>query len=140
MDADLQDPPEAVPLLLNALSRGGVSGVFAGRRGRYESAGRRLTGSVHRRLMAAVTGLPSDAGAFLVLDRALRDGVLAAVLQDGAPSIVGAAAMTGLPLRSVPVLRAERPIGTSAWTSSARLRQGFNTLRWVLRRRLATLR
>ena len=37
LDADLQDPPEAVPLLLDRLARGDVDAVFAGRRGAYES-------------------------------------------------------------------------------------------------------
>src|SRR3954468_18955159 len=52
MDADLQDPPEAVPLLLERLARGDVAAVFAGRCGRYESGPRRLTGGLHRRLAA----------------------------------------------------------------------------------------
>ncbi len=63
LDADLQDPPEAVPLLLDRLDRGDVEAVFAGRRGAYESIGRRLTGALHRRVAARLTGLPTDAGA-----------------------------------------------------------------------------
>ena len=67
LDADLQDPPEAVPLLLDRLARGDVEAVFAGRRGAYESLGRRLTGTLHRRVAARLTGLPADAGAFLAM-------------------------------------------------------------------------
>ena len=37
MDADLQDPPEAIPELLGAARERGIDVVFAGRRGRYES-------------------------------------------------------------------------------------------------------
>jgi glycosyltransferase involved in cell wall biosynthesis len=39
LDADLQDPPEAVPTLLATATAGGMAAVFAGRRGHYESRG-----------------------------------------------------------------------------------------------------
>jgi glycosyltransferase involved in cell wall biosynthesis len=42
MDADLQDPPEALPELLRA-GEAGFSAVFAGRCGEYESRFRLLT-------------------------------------------------------------------------------------------------
>src|SRR5215212_11950435 len=73
LDADLQDPPEAVPVLLDRLARGDVGAVFAGRRGRYESLPRRVTGRLHRRVATRLTGLPPDAGAFLAMRRAVRD-------------------------------------------------------------------
>jgi hypothetical protein len=130
MDADLQDPPEAVPALVERLSAGDVAGVFAGRRGAYESPGRRLTGSVHRRLLAALTGLPPDAGAFFAMDARLRLAVLTAMTQRRAPSVVAAAGASELPLVAVPVARASRREGTSSWTSRARLRQSLRTLAW----------
>ena len=61
MDADLQDPPEALPALL-ARARDGYDAVFAGRRGHYESRGRLLTSRVFKWLLHAATGLPADAG------------------------------------------------------------------------------
>jgi hypothetical protein len=135
MDADLQDPPEAVPALLDRLAVGDVAGVFAGRRGAYETLGRRLTGTLHRRVLAALTGLPPDAGAFLAMDARLRDGVLAAVTRAGAPSVVVAAATTRWALTSVPVERATRSEGTSSWSHRTRLRQATRTLAWAGRRR-----
>jgi glycosyltransferase involved in cell wall biosynthesis len=131
MDADLQDPPEAVPLLLDRLAAGDVDAVFAGRRGRYTSPLRRLTGSLHRRVAARLTGLPPDAGAFLAMGPAVREAVLAA----RAPSVVLAVGLAGRPLTSVPVAREPRPSGRSAWTARARLAQSFRSLRWALRRR-----
>jgi glycosyltransferase involved in cell wall biosynthesis len=131
MDADLQDPPEAVPLLLDRLAAGDVAAVFAGRRGRYTSPLRRLTGSLHRRVAARLTGLPPDAGAFLAMGPAVREAVLAA----RAPSVVLAVGLAGRPLTSVPVAREPRPSGRSAWTARARLAQSFRSLRWALRRR-----
>ncbi|RBY90859.1 glycosyl transferase family 2 [Blastococcus sp. TF02A-26] len=131
MDADLQDPPEAVPLLLDRLASGDVGAVFAGRRGRYTSPLRRLTGGLHRRVAARLTGLPPDAGAFLAMGPAVR----AAVLAEQAPSIVLAVGLAGHPVASVPVARDARPSGRSAWTARARLAQSVRSLRWALRRR-----
>jgi polyisoprenyl-phosphate glycosyltransferase len=131
LDADLQDPPEAVPLLLDRLAAGDVEAVFAGRRGAYESRLRRATGALHRRLAARLTGLPPDAGAFLALGPAVRAVVLAAA----APSVVLAVGVARRPVTSVPVVRDVRPEGRSAWTARARLRQSVRSLWWALRRR-----
>ncbi|MGY1681870.1 glycosyltransferase [Geodermatophilus sp. SYSU D01176] len=132
MDADLQDPPEAVPRLLDRLARGDVAAVFAGRRGAYESWLRRSTGGVHRRVAALLTGLPPDAGAFLALCPAVRSAVLAA---PDAPSVVLAVGLARQPVTSVPVARDVRPEGRSAWTARARLGQSVRALTWALRER-----
>jgi glycosyltransferase involved in cell wall biosynthesis len=134
LDADLQDPPEAVPHLLDRLARGDVGTVFAGRRGCYESRARRLTGTLHRRLAARLTGLPPDAGAFLAMGPGVRQAVLAAV-GAGAPSVVLAVARAGEPATSLPVVRDVRPEGRSGWTGRARLRQSARSLAWAVRRR-----
>lgn len=131
MDADLQDPPEAVPVLLDRLRAGDVHAVFAGRRGAYESRGRRWTGGLHRRAVRMLTGLPADAGAFLALDAPTRD----AVLDAGAPSVVVAIGAARLPVASVPVARDVRPEGRSAWSSRARLAQSLRSLAWAAVRR-----
>ena len=130
LDADLQDPPEAVPLLLDRLAQADVGAVFAGRRGAYESAGRQLTGRVHRAAMARITGLPPDAGAFVAMDGATRRALLAA----SPPGIVAGVGAAGIRCASVPVVRAARPSG-SAWTSTARLRQSAQSLVWAWRAR-----
>jgi polyisoprenyl-phosphate glycosyltransferase len=127
MDADLQDPPEAVPLLLGRLATGDVEAVFAGRRGAYESRLRRVTGGLHRRVAARLTGLPPDAGAFL----ALRPAVRAVVLAADAPSVVLAVGVARRPVTSVPVVRDVRPEGRSAWTARARLGQSVRSLWWA---------
>ncbi len=131
LDADLQDPPEAVPALLDRLAAGDVAAVFAGRRGTYEGPLRLLTGRAHRALLARLTGLPPDAGAFLALDARARQ----AVLDAQAPSLVAAIGAARLPVTSVPVRRDAREQGTSSWTARARLRQSVRTLAWAARRR-----
>ena len=50
MDADLQDPPEAIPDLL-ARGRHGLDTVFAGRRGHYESTGRLMMSHLFKHLL-----------------------------------------------------------------------------------------
>ncbi|MFP5220075.1 MAG: glycosyltransferase [Actinomycetes bacterium] len=131
LDADLQDPPEAVPALLDRLAAGDVDAVFAGRRGSYESGARLVTGRLHRAALRRLTGLPPDAGAFLAMGPVARGAVLAA----SAPSLVAAIGVARLPVTSVPVERAERLDGTSSWTPTARLRQSARTLRWAWRAR-----
>ena len=132
LDADLQDPPEAVPLLLDRLAVGDVDAVFAGRRGAYEDPARRAGGRLHRAVLAALTGLPADAGAFVALGPPAR----AAVLRLGPPSVVAAIGVAGVPVASLPVERAPRPSGRSAWTAGARLRQSTRTLAWAARSRV----
>lgn len=131
LDADLQDPPEAVPLLLDRLAVGDVAAVFGGRRGAYEGRLRLLTGRAHRAVLSRLTGLPPDAGAFLALDARAR----ASVLGLEGPSLVAAIGAARLPTASVPVARDARSSGTSAWTTRARLRQSARTLAWTMRQR-----
>jgi polyisoprenyl-phosphate glycosyltransferase len=129
LDADLQDPPEAVPALLDRLAAGDAGVVFAGRRGAYESRSRMATGRLHRAAMARLTGLPPDAGAFLAMDRPSRDRLLA--LEP--PGIVAGVGAAGIACVSVPVARHARPSGSSAWTTHARLRQSGRSLAWAWR-------
>ena len=131
LDADLQDPPEAVPVLLDRLAAGDLGAVFAGRRGTYEGSVRSATGRLHRRALARISGLPPDAGAFVALGPMVRN----AVITLGSPSIVAAIGASGVPVVSVPVLRSTRPSGRSAWTTPARLSQSGRTLAWAVRAR-----
>jgi len=134
LDADLQDPPEAVPLLLDRLATGDVGAVFAGRRGTYESRVRMATGRIHRAALGLVSDLPPDAGAFVAMGPDARR----AVLDLGGPSVVAAIGAAGIPLASVPVERHPRPSGRTAWTSTARLRQSARTLAWAAATRRRT--
>ena len=131
IDADLQDPPEAVPLLLDRLAAGDVDAVFAGRRGAYEGRVRLAGGRLHRAVLTALTGLPLDAGAFVALGPRARG----AVLHLAPPSVVAAIGVARLPVASLPVERSPRAEGRSAWTGGARLRESVRTLAWSARTR-----
>jgi SAM-dependent methyltransferase len=133
LDADLQDPPSAIPALLAALP--GHDVVFAGRRGAYEGRGRRLTGDLHRGVLRLLTGLPPDAGAFFAVSTAGREALLAG-MDRGCPSVVAALGAARLRVVSVPVHRDVRTVGVSSWTARARVRQSARTLWWAARRRL----
>jgi glycosyltransferase involved in cell wall biosynthesis len=137
MDADLQDPPEAIPGLLHAAQEG-YDAIFAGRRGRYESAGKLLTSRLFKRAVAFTCNAPVDAGMFVALNRTAVDSLLA---MDGPPphlpAMIGRA---GLRVTSVPVDRAPREQGHSAYTSRRRLLLAASALRWGLWRRFSVPR
>ena len=133
LDADLQDPPEAVPVLLDRLGRDGVGAAFAGRRGAYEGRGRLVTGALHRAVLSRLTGVPADAGAFVALDRPARDALVAL----DPPSLVAGIGVARITAVSVPVHRGKRPSGRSAWTASARLRHSGRTVAWTVRSRMS---
>lgn len=129
MDADLQDPPEAIPLLL-ARGGAGVAAVFAGRRGRYESPLRLLTSRLFKRALHLLCGVPADAGLYVAMNREMLERVLA--LDNPRPHLVAMIGCSGLPVASIPVHRAERPIGRSAYTSWDRFQVAWRALTWVL--------
>lgn len=119
LDADLQDPPEAIPSLLRALG-GKAAAVFAGRRGRYESPGRLLSSRAFKWVLHLLSRkrLPSDAGLFLAMKRKVVERLLTFECRD--PYLVGLIARTGFPLASYPVVRSPAPGGTSSYTGRMR--------------------
>jgi glycosyltransferase involved in cell wall biosynthesis len=125
MDGDLQDPPEALPSLLAEL-RKGYGAVFAGRRGSYESRGRLITSRAFKTLLHVLCGVPRDAGMYVVMSRAMVERVLAR--EDRRPFVVAAIGAAGLPLSSIPVERAARATGRSAYSSWMRLRAASSAI------------
>jgi len=133
LDADLQDPPEAIPALLAKLGEG-YAAVFAGRRGLYESLPRLLTSQLFKSTLHVILGLPRDAGLFVVFDRRVADRLLAYRVRH--PFIVAMIGGTGLPMISVPVARDTRPQGRTAYTSLRRLQVAVHALAWAVCHRL----
>jgi glycosyltransferase involved in cell wall biosynthesis len=129
MDADLQDPPEAIPALLEAQGEE-VDVVFAGRRGQYESRLRLLTSRIFKRVLAAATGVPADAGMFFVANRRAVDRLLR--MDAEAPFVVAMIGRAGLRTRSIPVER--EPSVATRYTPAMRLRSALRGLRWATRR------
>jgi glycosyltransferase involved in cell wall biosynthesis len=129
MDGDLQDPPEAIPSLIDEGERGNPI-VFAGRRGNYESTSRMISGRLYRVVLHLASGLPRDAGAFVAVDREAIDRILS--LRGPSPFIPTMIWCTGLPLKSIPVERSVRPRGKSAYSSARRARAATHAFGWII--------
>lgn len=128
LDADLQDPPEAIPDLVAALERAPV--VFAGRRGRYQVWHRRLSSALFKRAQAALANVPRDASLFFALHRELAAALVAYSGREAAlVPLLGALAPHP---PSLPVARSARRSGRSAYSSGMRWRSGIRALRFAL--------
>ncbi|MBI4893819.1 MAG: glycosyltransferase family 2 protein [Acidobacteria bacterium] len=127
LDADLQDPPEVIPILVGELWRGPARAVFAGRRGEYQAATRMATSRVFKYLMHCLTGVPRDAGSQVAMAREVVDRLLLFPVQE--PYTLALIGSVGLPMISVPMARPARPAGCSAYTERARLRLAWSGLK-----------
>jgi len=127
MDADLQDPPEAVPRLVSALGgRGAV--VFGGRHGGHHSRTREWTGRAFKSLLRLLTGghLPTGAGTFVAMPRSVSDAVLA--LTGRSPYLLLRLIRTGAALEAIDIPAQQRQASPSAYTHRARLELGLEVL------------
>ena len=130
MDADLQDPPDAVPRLLDKLAEG-YDVVFAGRAGKYQVGHRLLTSRLYKWTLHILLGVPVDAGLFMVLKREHIQALLA--LPTDNPHLVAMFGALQLKNTSIPVERDVRPVGVSAYTSWMRLKVGLGAAFWAFR-------
>lgn len=129
MDADLQDPPEAVPLLLDrARELGGT--VFAGRSGRYERWDRLVTSRAFKTMLRWVSGVPENVGTFFVVDAGVADEMCR--MHVPSPQVVILAHHCSSAWHVVPVTRAQRATGRSAYSSAARVRAALRSLRCAI--------
>jgi glycosyltransferase involved in cell wall biosynthesis len=135
MDADLQDAPEDLALLLAAW-RPGLGAVFARRTRAYQSAPRHRTGRAFKQLMRRLAGggLPAGVGTFVLIDAEARRRVVEAAGER--PYVPLLLARTGLPLASVPIEKHVRPDGASAYGTRRRLALALRALAQALRWRL----
>jgi len=134
MDADLQDPPEAIPALVDRLQLG-FGAVFAARHGRYQSTPRLWSSFVFKKLVGAISGMPSGAGAFIAMTQPVAAN--AATLRGTRPYLTAAIALAGQPVGSVPIERATRASGRSAYTSRMRAAMGLRALVQSIRWRVS---
>jgi len=134
IDADLQDPPEAIPELIEKLEAG-FDVVFAGRHGSYhESSVRQLTSWIFKRMQRWLTELPADAGSYVAVTRQVVERVLE--MTPGPQSVVVMIGAAGRRMTSVPITRVPRRSGRSSFSTGRRVVLGWKTLAWTVRRRL----
>ena len=132
MDADLQDPPEALPALKQAIEAGaGIA--FGRRRGRHENRLRHVTSAGFKTLLSLLTGVPRDAGMYLAMDQETLDSALSRP-RDGF-YLITAICLSGRPIVSIPVRRDHDVTSQSGYSPFDRLRVGLGLLRWSLRER-----
>jgi polyisoprenyl-phosphate glycosyltransferase len=130
LDADLQDPPEAIPALLEVKRNSGAAIAFASRTGTYAGRGRSWTSRVYKRLLSALTSVPDGAGLFVAID---RDAARRLVAMESVPSIVAALGLLRMKTVAMPVPRAMS--ASSAYSGIARLKLACRTIAWVLAHR-----
>ena len=122
MDADLQDPPELIPKMLD-LARQGYDVVY-GRRTRRdgESAFKRSTASLYYRVLNALsdTDIPRDTGDFRVMSRRIVD--LLRALPERDRFVRGLVSWLGFRQTALDYDRAPRAAGKSKYPFSKMLR------------------
>lgn len=118
MDADMQDPPEALAPLWRARSSR-CKAIFAGRRGNYQNFTRMLSSRIYKTLLSFLAGLPRDAGIFVLMEREMVQALLAMPVK--LPWINVMIGLSSLPMSVVPVKRDCREQGVSAYSSWGRL-------------------
>jgi dolichol-phosphate mannosyltransferase len=129
IDADLQDPPELLPKMVETMRREGADVVYGVRKSRAgETAFKRATAHGFYRLLARATevDIPLDAGDFRLISRRALDVLLA--MPEQARFIRGMVAWIGF--RQVPLLydRDERFAGETKYPLSKMLRFAFDAL------------
>jgi hypothetical protein len=131
MDADLEDPPEAMPALVDRLAAGDVRVAFSTRDGP-----RAFSSWLFRKsLRLFFPSLPRIACLCFALDAAARAALLAAAApRDYLVAVIGA---LRLPAAAVPIRRGRRPSATdSAYAGTRRVRYAARMLGATARLRL----
>ncbi len=122
IDADLQDPPELIPVMIDLWRQGKqvVYGKRAARKG--ETAFKKLTASVFYRVLDRISEvrIPTDTGDFRLMDRAVCD-VLRAMPEHNR-YVRGMVAWTGFEQAALEYVRQERAAGETKYTLKKMLR------------------
>ncbi len=115
IDADLQDPPELIPELVQGW-REGYDGVYAQRTRREgETALKRATSRAFYRVIRRLSriDIPPDTGDFRLLSRRAVDALK--LLRERNRFMKGLYAWVGFPQKAVPYERAPRAAGRTKW-------------------------
>jgi glycosyltransferase involved in cell wall biosynthesis len=125
IDADLQDPPEQVPVLLAQWNKG-YDIVYAIRQKRKESVFKRTAYFCYYRLLSfmAEIDVPLDSGDFCLMDRRVVDAMTAVTEQE--PFIRGLRAWVGFRQIGVPYERDARAAGEVKYTFTKLTRLALN--------------
>lgn len=136
LDADLQDPPEAMARLW-PLCTAAHDAVFARRTGNYSSLGRQATSRLYRAVASRIGGLPRGAGLYVALHRSVLDRINAATRRNA--TLLALIAGAKPRCASVEIVRSPRTTGTSSYHSFARMGKASRSLWELLAMRIAPL-
>jgi polyisoprenyl-phosphate glycosyltransferase len=133
MDADLQDPPEAVPKLLATLDAGSFDAVFAVRKGAYQHWARRFSGQAFRVVIRRLVHLPKGAGGYVAISQSL----VFRLNQSRNPQfyLAGLIGCHADRIGTVNTERQARRVGQSAYTGAMRWATGLANIRCILHER-----
>jgi polyisoprenyl-phosphate glycosyltransferase len=126
MDADLQDPPELIPQLIEQW-RKGFDLVFAVRQQRRgDGLFKRATAALFYRIFRylSATDIPMDAGDFRLMSRRAVEALK--VIRERNRFIRGLAGWIGFPQTSVPFVRDVRQAGETKYSLKTMVRFAFN--------------
>ncbi len=116
IDADLQEPPEVIPLMLKKWEEG-FDDVYGRRRARRQSAMKRFTSRLYHKLLASMSNdvdFTSDAGDFRLLDRKCIDALSS--MRESERYTKGLYEVMGFRKAPVDYDIAERVAGKSKWS------------------------
>ena len=135
MDADLQDPPEVVPRLLEALDHTGRDLAFGLREGRWAGTAQILASRIFKGLLFFLlqSELPVRVGLFLAMRRSVLDRIVASARPG--EYLVGHLAALRLPAAVVSFPRVPRPGGGSGYSWGTRTGLALSALGWAWRHR-----
>ena len=129
LDADLQDPPEALPRLLERLGQGDVSVVFSTRETASPASSRLFRWLIQR----IFPSLPARPCLCFALDAPTRQALLS--LASERDYLVAAIGALSVPTAAVSVKREARPVGRSAYGTLRRTNYAARALSSALRLR-----
>lgn len=132
MDADLQDPPEAVPALVAAY-RPGLGAVFARRPGARHRGPRQWSSALFKTSLWLFSAgrIPRQAGLFVLIGPPLREFLLRRCIEPE-PYVLAQIARSGVRTTSVAVERRPAPGDRSSYTPGMRLALAARGLRQLL--------
>ena len=129
IDADLQDPPELLPAMIEAMRESRADVVYGVRKSRAgETAFKRATAHGFYRLLSRATevDIPLDAGDFRLMSRRALDALLA--MPEQARFIRGMVAWIGFKQVPFPYDRQERFAGETKYPLKKMMRFAFDAL------------
>jgi polyisoprenyl-phosphate glycosyltransferase len=129
LDADLQDPPEILPQMLELARSGNLDVVYGRRSDRStDTAFKRVSARAYYALMRRTVGghVMSDAGDFRLMSRATVDAVN--TLPDHHRVLRLVVPALGFPSGTIPYRRAERAAGTTKYPLSRMIRLTVDSL------------